>query len=165
MNKPYLLALILILPFATSMGQEETLHPWTDTQGRTLQASFISLDQTAQTVTIKWNGQVFPLPLNTLDTQSQALAKQLGAPKAPPATSSPFDEILAAVPEDLLGPEALDVEHDWQSADGRALKAKFVSLKGDQLTLSMNGGAKVFTMGLDRFALESQALAKGAQHP
>ena len=139
MNKPYLLALILILPFATSMGQDETLHPWTDTQGRTLQASFISLDQAAQTVTIKWNGQVFPLPLNTLDAQSQALAKQLGAPapKAPPATSSPFDEILAAVPEDLLGPEALDIEHDWQSADGRALKAKFVSLKGDQLTLSI----------------------------
>ena len=162
MNKSYLLALFLILPFAMSMGQDETLHPWTDIQGRTLQASFISLDQAAQTVTIKWNGQVFPLPLNTLDTQSQALAKQLGAPapKPPPATSSPFDEILAAVPQDLLGPEALDLEHDWQSSDGRALKAKFVSLKGDQLSLSMNGGAKVFTIGLDKFALESQALAK-----
>ena len=63
MKQPYLIALILFAPFLSIVGQDETLHPWTDTKGRTLQASFISYDAAAQTVTIKWNGQVFPLPL------------------------------------------------------------------------------------------------------
>ena len=80
MKKPYLFALILSLPFLSTFGQDEKLYPWTDLQGRTLQASFISFDNVAQTVTIKWNGNVFPLPLNTLSVPSQQLAKQLGAP-------------------------------------------------------------------------------------
>lgn len=170
MKLPYLIALILFVPFLSIVGQDETLHPWTDTKGRTLQASFISYDAAAQTVTIKWNGQIFPLPLNTLASQSQDLAKQLGAPPpvAPsPSSSSPFDEILdevvAEMPMDALGPEALDVEHDWTSADGRPLSAKFISLVGDQLTIAMNGGAKEFTLPLSKFSVESQALAKVLQ--
>jgi len=163
MKKPYLIALLLTLPVLTIFGQDETLYPWTDTQGRTLQASFISLDEAAQTVIIKWEGKVFPLPLGTLSSASQALAKQLGAPPpapAPVAESSPFDDIIAAIPTDTLGPEALDIEHDWTSADGRAISAKFVSLEGDQLTLSMNAGTKEFTIELDKFSAESQGLAK-----
>jgi hypothetical protein len=170
MNKPYLIALLLALPVAFIFGQDETLYPWTDTQGRTLQASFISLDQAAQTVIIKWDGKVFPLPLSTLSPASQALAKQLGVPApavASSSSSSPFDEIvdevIAEMPMDALGPEALDIEHDWTSADGRAISAKFVSLEGDQLTLSMNAGAKEFTIGLDKFSVESQGLAKVLQ--
>ena len=170
MKQPYLIALILFAPFLSLVGQDETLHPWTDIKGRTLQASFISYDAAAQTVTIKWNGQIFPLPLNTLAPQSQDLAKQLGAPSpvAPsPGSSSPFDEILdevvAEMPMDALGPEALDVEHDWSSADGRSLLAKFISLVGDQLTIAMNGGAKEFTLPLSKFSVESQALAKVLQ--
>ena len=121
MKQPYLIALISFLPLISIQGQDETLHPWTDTQGRTLQASFISFDAAAQTVTIKWNGKVFPLPLNTLSPASQDLAKQLGAPPpAAPSSSSPFDEILdeviAEMPMDALGPEALDIDHDWTSA-------------------------------------------------
>lgn len=167
MKQPYLITLFFFAPLLSILGQDETLHPWTDIQGRTLQASFISLDETAKTVTIKWNGQVFPLPLNTLSAQSQALAKQLGAPPpatASPTSSSPFDEILdeviADMPMDALGPEALEVEHDWTSVDGRPLSAKFISLVGDQLTVSMNGGAKEFTLPLNKFSAESQALAK-----
>ena len=64
---------------------------------------------------------------------------------------------------DALGPEALDVEHDWTSADGRPLSAKFISLVGDQLTMAMNGGAKEFTLPLSKFSVESQALAKVLQ--
>ena len=163
MIKPYLTALILLWPTSFIFGQDATLHPWTDIQGRTLQASFISLDQEAQTVTIKWNGQVFPLPLNTLAAQSQALAKQLGAPApavSPSSASSPFDAIVAAIPTDTLGPEALDIEHDWTSADGRPMQAKFISLVGDQLTVSMNGGANEYTLPLNKFSSESQRLAK-----
>ena len=165
MIKPYLTALILLWPTSFIFGQDATLHPWTDIQGRTLQASFISLDQEAQTVTIKWNGQVFPLPLNTLAPQSQALAKQLGAPApaSPSSASSPFDAIVAAIPTDTLGPEALDIEHDWTSADGRPMQAKFISLVGDQLTVSMNGGTNEYTLPLNKFSAESQGLAKVLQ--
>ena len=169
MKQPYLIALIFFAPFLSILGQDETLHPWTDTQGRTLQASFISFDAAAQTVTIQWNGQVFPLPLNTLAPQSQALAKKLGTPtpSVPAISSSPFDEILdevvAEMPVDALGPEALDIEHDWTSVDGRPLSAKFVSLVGDQLTIAMNGGAKEFTLPLSKFSVDSQALAKVLQ--
>jgi hypothetical protein len=165
MKQPYLIALIFFAPFLSIVGQDETLHPWTDTQGRTLQASFISFDAAAQTVTIKWNGQVFPLPLNTLAPQSQELAKQLGAPPpaVPAVSSSPFDdivdEVISAMPEDTLGPEALDIDHDWTSSDGKTLSAKFISLVGDQLTIAMNGGAKEFTVPLKRFSSDSQALA------
>jgi len=166
MKKPYLIALILTLPFVSVFGQDETLYPWTDIQGRTLQASFISYDDVAQTVTIKWNGNIFPLPLNTLSVPSQQLAKQLGAPAPTPPpqpSSSPFDEVVAAMPTDALGPEALDIEHDWSSADGRPLAAKFISLVGDQLTIAMNGGEKEFTLPLSKFSDESQALAKVLQ--
>ncbi len=161
MKQPYLFALFFLLPLALSQGQDETLHPWTDTQGRTLTASFVSSD--GKTVTIKYNGTVFPLPLNTLSPQSQDLARKLSAPAEPksaPAPASPFDQILAAIPEDTLGPEALDLEHDWSSADGRALKAKFITLSSDQLTLAMNNGAKQFTIALNMFSAESQSLAK-----
>ena len=164
MKQPYIIALIFFAPFLSMLGQDETLHPWTDIQGRTLQASFISFDTAAQTVTIKWNGQVFPLPLNTLAPQSQALAKQLGAPPvAAQAPSSPFDEIVPAVPAQTLGPEALDIDHEWTSADGRPLSAKFISLVGDQLTIAMNNGAKEFTLPLSKFSQESKDLANELQ--
>ena len=165
MKQPYIIVLTLFAPFLSILGQDETLYPWTDTQGRTLQASFISLDEVAQTVIIKWNGKVFPLPLSTLSSASQALAKQLAVPvpATSAASSSPFDEIvdevISAMPEDALGPEALDIDHDWTSSDGKTLSAKFISLVGDQLTISMNGGAKEFTVPLNRFSSESQALA------
>ena len=164
MKKPYLIALILSLPLLSTLGQDEKLYPWTDLKGRTLQASFISFDNVAQTVTIKWNGNIFPLPLNTLSVPSQQLAKQLGAP-APKAqtASSPFDEVVAAMPTEALGPEALDIEHDWKSADGRSMQAKFISLVGDQLTVLMNNGANEFTIALSKFSDESQALAKVLQ--
>jgi len=166
MKKPYLLALILLCPIQFLLGQNETLYPWTDTQGRTLQASFISFDAAAQIVTIKLtNGVIYPAPLSSLSNPSQALAKQLGAPPPPPApppaAASPFDAILAEVTQEMVGPEALDIEHEWKSADGRALQAKFVSLEGDQLTLIMK--TKQFTIGLNNFAAESQTLAKMLQ--
>jgi len=217
MKKPYLIALILTWPIASIFGQNETLYPWTDIQGRTLQASFISLDQASQTVIIKWNGQIFPLPLSTLSAPSQTLAWQLGGaasstptpapfaapvpppvapppvapppvapspvappaaplpvvapPVAPPPVSTPnpvpstnaYDDVVAAMSSEALGPEALEIEHDWTSADGRPLVAKFLSLQGDQLSLAMNGGARQFTLPLSKFSVESQGLAKVLQ--
>jgi len=183
MKKPYLIALILTLPTVSIFGQNETLYPWTDVQGRTLQASFISLDQASQTVIIKWNGKIFPLPINTLSASSQVLARQLGQVAIPPAPVAPapvapapvapapvetvssnsFDEFVAAIPTDTLGPEALDIDHDWTSADGRSLSARFVSLVGDQLTLSINGGTREMAIPMNKFSADSQALAKVLQ--
>ena len=68
---------ILFLSCLPSLfGQESTeLHPWTDLNGRTLQAKFISATDT--TVTIDWNGKRFSLPLNTLDDKTKTLVKKL----------------------------------------------------------------------------------------
>ena len=88
-------------------GQAEKLHPWTDAQGRTLQASFISFDGTK--VTIKWDGQVVPIPLASLSPESQNLAKQLGAKMS-------------------VSPPTLDKNklHSWTDIQGRTLEARFV---------------------------------------
>ena len=67
------------------------------------------------------------------------------------------------MPADALGPEALDIDHEWTSADGRPLSAKFISLVGDQLTIAMNNGAKEFTLPLSKFSEESKDLANVLQ--
>ena len=61
---------------------------------------------------------------------------------APVPTASDFEEVVAAIPTDALGPEALDIEHQWTSSAGQPINAKFISLKGDSLTLAMNNGTK-----------------------
>jgi hypothetical protein len=68
--------LIIILPFCAlvSWSSAQDIHPWTDLQGRTLQASFIKSD--GVTVTINWNGKVVPIPLSSLSVESKALAKK-----------------------------------------------------------------------------------------
>ena len=55
-----ILSLALFWGLLSLSAQNDTLHPWTDSQGRTLQASFISMD--AEKVKIKWNGQIVPDP-------------------------------------------------------------------------------------------------------
>ena len=102
--KIYLL-LFCLLSSIILKGQAEKLHPWTDAQGRTLQASFISFDGTK--VTIKWDGQVVPIPLADLSPESQNLAKQLGAKMS---VSSP-----------TLDKNKL---HSWTDVQGRTLESK-----------------------------------------
>ena len=67
-------------PSAPDPGQ---MHSWTDTQGRTLQATFIKADATA--VTLNWNGRVVPIPLANLNAASQKLARDLSAASSPRA--------------------------------------------------------------------------------
>ena len=78
--------LALLFSVFSLQSQSDDLHPWTDSQGRTLQASFVSLD--GDKVKIKWNGQVVPIPLASLSPESQNLAKQLAAKMSstPPQT-------------------------------------------------------------------------------
>ena len=65
-----ILLLTLNILFISFLSAQTTLHPWTDLQGRTLEASFIKSD--GVTVTINWNGKVVPIPLATLSGESQA---------------------------------------------------------------------------------------------
>ena len=88
MKIKFLLIPLLLLPsLGGKLFSEETMHSWTDTQGRTLQASFVSL--TGTTLTIRMNGEDFPLDLSYFDSASQALAKKLASPPTPPAVPKP----------------------------------------------------------------------------
>ena len=76
MKIPYILILAISASFLPLIhAADEVLHPWTDVQGRTLQAYFVKSDGVI--VTIKWNGQVVPIPLVSLSPASQALAQKL----------------------------------------------------------------------------------------
>lgn len=135
------------------------MHPWTDVKGRTLQAIFIKSDST--TVTLNWNGQIVPIPMASLDAASQNLAKKLSSPKSPlkekpqPNPSSP-----TLKPTMIDGELSLDAEHNWQSTDGNIIKAKFMSLEGEDVNLGLLGGRRESSVPLSRLSPDSQALAQ-----
>ena len=137
---------ILIFPVLLFCGvlsvlaQNETLHPWTDSQGRTLQASFISLD--SEKVTIKWNGQLVPIPLASLSPDSQNLAKQLAS------------QMSAAKP--AVSPNKNQL-HSWTDVKGRTLQARFVQLFAGTLTIEWNG--QMVPLPMSSLSPQSQALA------
>jgi hypothetical protein len=71
---------LIFFPFifclTSLLGQEPTeLHPWTDLNGRTLQAKFIKGNNTS--VTIEWNGQRFDLPIDTLSDPVEGFGKKV----------------------------------------------------------------------------------------
>ena len=144
------------------------LHPWTDLQGRTLQAKFIKADSI--TVTIEWDGKVIPLPLASLSDQSKALAAKLsgsatGKTTPPPAVVkepvAPKQSQLKATV--VTGELDLDREHNWESSTGSVIKAKFVSIEGEHLNLLTYGGRAEQTVPLSRLSKTSQDLAKKLQ--
>ncbi|MEY4482887.1 MAG: hypothetical protein RL693_339, partial [Verrucomicrobiota bacterium] len=74
-TKHLILGLGLAL-FGVMSATAGTARTWTDTQGRKVEATFIKLD--GETVYIQLaNGTMFPLPLNRLIPEDQALAKTL----------------------------------------------------------------------------------------
>ena len=143
------------------------LHPWTDVQGRTLQARFVKLF--AGTVTIEWNGQMVPLPMTSLSPQSQALANQLASankpkpkpvsPRPKPAPTPPQPKV-AAQPTVVTEDVALDEEHNWQATNGSLIKAKFISIVDADINLLVNQGRSEVTVPLTRLTKDSQALAQ-----
>ena len=150
----------------------QTLQSWTDTQGRTLQASFVKLEGTL--LTIRMNGQDFPLDLSYFSPQSQALARQLAsaavatpasATTAPavappvPVTPSPVVE-KPKLPKVLTDASALDAEHEWKSVDGRSLFGKFSSLDGQDLNIKPKGAAAEQTIPLKLLSNQSVELAQ-----
>jgi len=109
------------------------LYPWTDLDGRTLQARFVKLDQ--KNLTIDVNGQPFDIPINTLSPESKALATMLQAQQKPAKKL-----------------------YDWTDASGRTIQASFVSSTMQSVTLEVNG--KQTTLPLSMFNYASQALAE-----
>ena len=109
------------------------LYPWTDLDGRTLQARFVKLDQ--KNLTIDVNGQPFDIPINTLSPESKALATMLQAQQKPAKKL-----------------------YDWTDASGRTIQASFVSSTMQSVTLEVNG--KQTTLPLSIFNDASQALAE-----
>jgi hypothetical protein len=142
MKVTFLTALNLLFVFVLSA--QTTLHPWTDLQGRTLEASFIKSD--GVTLTINWNGKIVPIPLATLSAESQALASKLSTPSK---SSNPFDTIKPA-------PEAKQL-HSWTDLQGRTLKATFIKADSSSVTVKWQG--KVVPLPLANLNPESKALA------
>ena len=141
------------------------LHPWTDLQGRTLEAVFLKMD--SYSVTVSWQGKEVPLPIANLNPASQALARSLAGGTSSPKKSvvksvAPGKTVVASVPR-AVGELSLDKEYDWKNTAGIVLKAKFISVEGDTLNLSMYGGRSEQSIPLGRMAKESQGLAKKLQ--
>ena len=132
----------LIFFCLVSLNAEETneLHPWTDQNGRTLQAKFIKGDNAS--VTIEWNGQRFDLPMATLSDQSKALAKKF----IQKSSSSPKSDSEA---------------QQWKDTSGRTIQAKFI--KSDKLTVTLNWNGKTTVLPLSMFDQESQIMAAKLQ--
>ena len=122
-------------------GQDpNAIHPFTDVNGRTLQAKYIG--SSADSVKIEWNGQTFELPLITLDSETQSLVDRLSKVTAPSDSSEEVQK--------------------WTDTQGRTIEAKFV--KADKLTLTIDWNGKVTTLPLTMFSASSRKLAAELQN-
>ena len=134
-----LLFLPLTLCILCNAQDPNATHPFTDVNGRTLQAKFI--ESSVDSVKIEWNGQTFNLPLITLDAKTQSLVDRLSK---------------SAVPSDSSA-----VVQKWTDTQGRTIEAKFV--KADNLTLTIEWNGKVTALPLTMFSVSSRKLAAELQ--
>ena len=139
-----------------SQGEPKGIHPWTDTQGRTLNARFIKADET--TVTINWNGQVFNLPISTLREDSRKLAIKLRDESKP--ETSPSAPVNSAEATDPNGPLDLDSEQIWESSDGKTVKGRLVDGNDANVTLSMLDGRREVVIPIEKLSPVSQELVR-----
>lgn len=84
--------LLLLLGLAASPLLGRT---WTSTDGKKLQADFVSADDTSVTIKRKKDGRVFTLPLNKLSATDQAFVKKKRdeAAKAPAPRATPSSDL------------------------------------------------------------------------
>lgn len=135
-------------------------YPWKDLQGRVIEAEFISATSTA--VKLLWKGQTFELTLSSLSQESKNLARKLANPT--PSTEPPPPKASITIPQpsteetgtDPNGPLDLDSFHVWISADGRALRAKYIEFEGGELTVLTSSEQEV---QIDQENLSPQAIA------
>ncbi|MDG1138001.1 MAG: hypothetical protein P8N49_00575 [Opitutales bacterium] len=174
-NKYLVLSLVFVFGQLGLFAQ--TIHSWTDTQGRTLQASFVKLEGTF--LTIRMNGKDFPLDLSYFSPQSQNLARQLAASVAPVAAAPPVSPTPTptparpapasgsskpvekpALPKILTDDSVLEAEYEWKSVDDRTLYAIFSSLDDQDLNIRTKGSLAEQTIPLSLLSNKSVALAK-----
>ena len=113
----------------------DSIHSFTDINGRTLKAKFIEAG--SDSVKIEWNGQKFDLPFSTLNAETKALTRR-----------------LAQVAENTKSTSGLQ---KWKDTQGRIIEAKFLKLDGTKVILEWNG--KVTALPLNMFDSHSQKLA------
>ena len=98
-------------------------------------------------------GQEFELKLSDLSEKSQALANNLATDK--PETTEPPKEKPTT-------PEVSGL-HEWTNKSGRKIKAEFIKVEGDTLTIKMND--KEFGLKLASLSEQSKVLAKSLAEP
>ena len=108
----FLLFCLMALGASSASGQTE-IHEWTNKDGRTIRAKFISGN--AETVTIFTNGRNFTVKLSDLKPESQALARKLSTP-VDPKVSNPSPS-FASTKGPL--PTIRIAEADWGGASLR----------------------------------------------
>ena len=74
----FVLFLLLLSSYRSHAFDPNALHPFTDLDGRTLEAKFIGTK--GDSITIEWNGKTFDLPLASLNAETRALAGLLSGP-------------------------------------------------------------------------------------
>ncbi|MFP6893498.1 MAG: hypothetical protein VCA18_07095, partial [Opitutales bacterium] len=124
-----------------SKGNKNDFIDWTDKTGRTIRARLVK--SVGDNLQIELEGTTFELPLAQLNAESQKLAKALAK------------ESNESAPPPVIGK---DEAQEWKDANGRALRARFIKLVGETLTIELND--KPFDIPLARLSLDSQALAK-----
>ena len=127
-------------------------HDWTNIEGKTIRARLVKA--LGDNLTLEMGeGQEFELKLSDLSEKSQALANNLANDKL---------ETTEPPKEKPTTPEVSGL-HEWINKSGRKIKAEFVKVEGDTLTIKMND--KEFGLKLASLSEQSQALAKSLAQP
>jgi hypothetical protein len=126
---------------SSGKGNKNDFIDWTDKTGRAIRARLVK--SVGDNLQIELEGTIFELPLAQLNAESQklakALAKESNEPAPPPVTGK-------------------DEAQEWKDANGRAIRARFIKLVGETLTIELDG--KPFDIPLARLRPDSQALAR-----
>jgi hypothetical protein len=127
--------------FSSGKGNRNEFVDWIDKTGRTIRARLVK--SVGDNLQIELEGKTFELPFAQLNAESQKLAKALAKESNEPA------------PPPVVGK---DEAQEWKDANGRAIRARFIKLVGEMLTIELNG--KPFDLPLARLSPDSQALAR-----
>lgn len=113
--------------------------PWTNTEGKTIQAEFVRLD--GESVVIRMNGKDLPIPLAKLSLASRNQARELGA-KSPAQADGPVE---ASAPAKSFGKQE-DPEHQRKLAESILAKKGTIEIWRDEVPVPV-GAAKDLPKG------------------
>ena len=114
---------------------------WTDKKGRTIRARIVKF--VGDNLTVELEGAIHELPLAQLNAESQKLAQSLAEESSRPG------------PQAVVGK---DEQQEWKDANGRTIRARFINLVTETLTIEMNG--QPFDLPLASLSPDSQVLAR-----